>query len=388
MIQNSKYKTVLELIKASLWESQIPASIDLDTFNEMSKHRLVAIPTPIFSKLHLSDNLHTIWKKAIYLQISKNVNRYSAQLSLPISVPFLILKGTEAAKYYPDPKCRTLGDIDIFTSLADSDTACEQLLEYGYRYIGETSRETVLIKDGIHIELHRGFAKLNNPKYAQFLDDLIIQNINPTHSLPDEINGLVLLEHISQHLVNGIGLRQIIDWMMFVNKYLPDEKWADFSSLARKIGLEKLAIVTTRMCEMYMGLPLRKWCSNADETLCDTLMIYVLMCGNFGNKRTDARSISEHVMISSRGPISTFKLLQERGLLNWKILNKYPFLRPFAFIYQAGRYLRKGLAQPNAKIELRNAYIESRKYIHLFDALGVRQDSKGLAEFKNGKYVK
>ena len=122
-------------------------------------------------------------------------------------------------------------------------------------------RETGFIKNDIIVELHRSFAKLNNADHARYLDDLIITNINPTHELPDPVNGLVILEHISQHLVNGLGLRQIIDWMMFTDKCLPDEKWPEFREMAQKTGMEKLAVVVTRMCEIYLGLPCRNWSS-------------------------------------------------------------------------------------------------------------------------------
>ena len=62
-------------------------------------------------------------------------------------------------------------------------------------------------------------------------------------------------------------------------------------------------------------------------------------------------------------------------------------LKPLAWIYQAGRYLKRGLAQKNAKSEIKAAYTESRKKLELFDALGVRQDSKGIVVYKDGRYV-
>ena len=74
--------------------------------------------------------------------------------------------------------------------------------------------------------------------------------------------------------------------------------------------------------------------------------------------------------------------------MNWTAGKRYVFFRPFAWIYQAGRYIKRGLSQPNAFVELKTAYVESRKRRAMFDALGVRQDSKGLVIYKDGKYVK
>ena len=62
------------------------------------------------------------------------------------------------------------------------------------------------------------------------------------------INGLVLLDHVRYHLQGGLGIRQIIDWMMFVHANLNDETWeTGFAQLARGAGLETLAVTMTSM---------------------------------------------------------------------------------------------------------------------------------------------
>ena len=382
-----KYQAVLALIKASLWGDSIPNGINREVFEEMDKHILTAFPYQILPRIDLDIDLRKDWQTINYKIITRNAKCMYAQRTLPVTVPYVILKGTEAAKYYPEPNCRALGDIDLITSHEDFDTAFRQLLEGGYKLINDEGREAVFLKNKVIIELHRSFAKLSNPEYAEYLDNIIIKNINQSHVMPDDINGLVLLEHISQHLVNGLGLRQIIDWMMFVDRCLPDTRWPEFCIMTQNIGLEKLAVVTTRMCEIYLGLTHREWCSGAEEALCDSLMMYLLNCGNFGNKRTSDRDNSESVFVYARGPIELLRLLQERGICNWKAAHNYPVLIPFAWIYQAGRYLKRGISQKNAGREIKAAYLESRKKIELFDALGVRQDSKGIAVYKDGRYI-
>lgn len=378
---------VLDLIKRSLWGDG-SGSADWQIFEEMKKHAISALPAGILSKLEMPEDLRQAWQREVYLQITYNTNYRAFQAALPVTVPYVILKGTAAAKYYPQPVLRVMGDIDIMPRREDFDMAYQVFLDQGYEIKKNYDRETGFVKDGIMVELHRSFAKLNDPAHAKYLDELIIANINPSHELPDDVNGLVLLEHISQHLAFGLGLRQIIDWMMFVNQCLPDEKWPAFRPMAMNIGLEKLAVVTTRMCEIYLGLPQRVWCAGADETICRQLMDYVLSCGNFGSERLTDRGTSENAFIYARNPAAAFRLLQKRGLVNWKAAKRFPFLRPFAWIYQAGRYLKRGLSQRDAVDELKAAYAESKKRRAMFDMLGVRQDSKGLVVYKNGRYIK
>ena len=380
---------MLELIQLSLWNNHAAIqAVSQEDFEEMKRHAIAALLSSSLSSLGLPPELEKDWKTYILQQISFYMQSYYEQSKLPISVPYVILKGTSAAKYYPHPEYRTMGDIDIMTRREDFDIACKQLVDGGYRINNDIYKETSLSKNNVHIDLHRQFASLNNPDYVKFLDDLIIENINPSHVLPDPVNGLVLLNHINQHLEGGLGLRQIIDWMMFVNKCLPDEKWPEFYELVKKIDLEKLAIVCTRMCEMYLGLPHREWCADADTALCEQLMDYVLACRNFGNKKKTDADISESVFSHAKTPKSAFRLLQRQGLVNWKAAKEHKSLRSFAWIYQLFRYASRGLKRNHAFSKMVAEYASAKEKTVLLDALGVKTEAKGLVRYKNGKYVK
>ncbi len=387
--KSSNTMDIKEIIILALWnKSNGSTKANHNTFEELQRHTIEILPASVLSQIEMPSDVRWIWKTQIFRQLLFYNNYCHAQKNLQLTIPYVILKGTEAAKYYPEPQYRTMGDIDIMTSREEFDKAQQELLDNGYKITKELDREITFEKNGIFIELHRYFASLNDPGKAQYLDNLIIESINPSHSLPDTVNGLVLLEHISQHLEHGLGLRQIIDWMMFVYKCLSDEKWPEFRALAQNIGMETLAVVTTRMCEMYLGLPEHAWCAKADEKLCGQMMEYVLACGNFGNKKNSDSDIAENVFSYARGPKAAIKLLQQRGMANWKAARKYRFLRPFAWVYQANRYLFKGLCQRNSMIKINTEYKNARQRIAMFEALGVKQTSKGIAVYSDGRFVK
>ncbi len=381
---------LFHLIKRSLWNTGTVDAVDGPVFEEMKKQALAALPAGILSRLDMPDDLRTAWQAAVYQQIAYNVNYRRAQAELPLAVPYAILKGVTAAQYYPHPEYRAMGDIDIITRREDYQATCASLLAAGYAESPDhdNGRHRAFLKNGITVEVHAYFASLNDPRQAQYLDDLIIESITPSHVLPDPVNGLVLLEHISQHLENGLGLRQIIDWMMFVHQCLPDQEWPSFRQMANQIGLETLAVTVTRMCEMYLGLPERQWCKGANYKVCDQLMEFILSSGNFGIKLTSDADVGETILTYSWGPVAALKYLQERGLENWKITRRVAFLRPFAWLYQAGRYLFKGFCQDEALKTLRKQYSGAKKRKRLLDALAVKQKSKGLVVYKNGKYIK
>ncbi len=378
---------LFNIIKVSLWGNGT-AVVDRDTYEEMKQHAIILFPAKCLISIECHPELKKAWKCNIIQQLSFNAQCKYEQTMLPITVPYTTLKGTSAAMYYPHPELRSMGDIDIMTRREDLETACEQLIENGYRVVKELNREITLVKNGIVVELHRRFATLNDPEQAKYLDDLIIENITPSHVLPDLVNGLVLLEHIDQHMEGGIGLRQIIDWMMFVDKCLPDEKWPEFLAIAEKVGLEKLAIVCTRMCEMYLGLPRRAWCADADTALCAQLMDYVMACGNFGHKKTSDEAVIEDAIAYASTPKMFFSLLQKQGLKNWKAAKDHKILRPFAWVYQGFRYISKGMKRDRALSKLKEEYTAARKRNKMFDALGVKTMAKGNVVYRDGKYIR
>ena len=61
---------------------------------------------------------------------------------------------------------------------------------------------------------------------------------------------------------------------------------------------------------------------------------------------------------------------------------------PFAWIYQGFRYVSRGIKRDSAVSKLKEEYAAARKRNEMFDALGVKIRTRGLAVYRNGKYVK
>lgn len=264
-------------------------------------------------------------------------------------IPMAILKGTAAAIYYPNPAQRTMGDIDYLVPLEYFDKAKEVLSENGYCVEDNpiAPRHMHVFNDGISFEQHRFFSRdgVDVEKYVSSgLNHIEIRTIygNAFPMLPKTANGMVLLGHIAQHLQDGLGLRQVLDWMMYVYKELDDDFWYScFQNAAVETGLEKVAITITKACELYLGLSTNiTWCDNADLQLCDTLVDVLFISGNFNRKRGKGGSIEKVAAnVAGRG---LFRYLQKAGERNWKLYHKHKWLKPLAWIYQIGRYARQG----------------------------------------------
>ena len=309
------------------------------------------------------------------------------QLMRKNNINMVILKGAAAAIYYPRPDLRTMGDIDFLVNPKEFQKAYHILLENGYQLAypeDTTPHHITLRKNNIVFEIHKSLsiiARNNAGKYGDYLQRLLIKGLSSIEqkkienwefpTLPRLQNGIVLLLHVVQHLNSGLGLRQIIDWMMFVNSELNDETWRlEFQPILRKIKLEKFAITLTRMCQLHLGLRTEDitWCHSADPLLCNKLLDHFMEKGNFGRKAAKNGKIV-FILSANRTPLKFFKRLQDSGIHNWKLAKKYSILRPFAWIYQIFRYMRQGLDKKHPIQSLLNNWKKSKKQVDLLNEL-------------------
>lgn len=390
------YDSVFALLQAALFDSSLKMEDTVawsEIALELAVQCVLAIPADKIELLELTDAEKKEYIWAVMGNISFwNSIMYEQQeitdLLWKASIPAAVLKGSAAAIYYPVPDYRCMGDIDLIVLPETFDKACALLEQAGYIHDNSLNdRHESFQKNGIHIELHRYFAFLNDKEEADYLDNLIYEGIHRTERkklgeysflmLPRLENGLVLLSHISQHLEGGLGLRQIIDWMLYVNSELDDQFWQDsFCSAAENIGLKKLALVTTRMCQIYLGLTEEiTWCRQAEEALCEELMLFIMNHGNFGRK-DEGSSKTISVLYYMRNPFKFLKVLQRIGCKTWELLRKYPWLKPFAWVYQIYRWGSHGLQRSDAIRETMNDIGKAKREDKFLEKLEVTRRNK------------
>lgn len=307
-------------------------------------------------------------------------------------IPYVILKGSCAAIYYPQPIRRALGDIDILVDPKHFNSAQGRLEKAGYLKSDSDDRHIHYRHNDVTIELHKRFATLNTAKQEELLDEWLYFGKHTVgkigkYSFPmpaDDLNGLVLLTHINQHLEEGLGLRQILDWLMYVKHSLPDDRWLSFKEKTDTLGLTLLAKTIAKFGQEYLKLNQEiTWCLDADDKTVEKLVDYIIECGDFGRKDAPNNTVIM-IMSHGRGVWGIFKNLQERGLKNWKSVQRHNWLRPFAWIYQLCRYVTKGLQKKGIK-SLRDNIKASNKRNMLLDELGLRGYSsrKGVINERN-----
>lgn len=391
---NREQSAMLEIIKASVFGQKIhlPQCLEYrEIYNEMRAQAIVAVPFEwVNDNLVLDTKLKKQWEQSAMSQIVFQCQLlYEQSLLMELlksqDIPVAILKGCAAAIYYPHPECRAMGDVDFLVREEDVQKAFLLMKENGYREVSEVNRSDHhygLEKNGFSFELHyspAGASKVQNSAYLKALfqkgmEHVEIQTMNEYEIpvMPCLQNGLVLLLHVYNHLVEGLGLRQIMDWMLFVDKNLDDEMWTkEYQPVLRKTGLETLAITVTKLCQKWLGLRTDKitWCSHADDLLCEELLEYLIEKGNFGHKEGGA---GKGATVFSRGwgIVKIFKSAQKNGSIYWKPLKKHPWLLPFAWVSEIIRYTKYVLSRKNFLKSLIEDKKTGTKRMKLFRKLG------------------
>ena len=130
------------------------------------------------------------------------------------------------------------------------------------------------------------------------------------------------------------------------------------------------------MCVKYCGLPNSL---NMDLQIEDCATEYInniFETGNFGSKAlasieiaTDRRIMSTMYNIKKEG---FFRYFNRIGLNYWELCKKYPFLKPFAWVYGISRTCNKAI---KAKVKISSANKQMKKgseRIALNNRIGVR----------------
>lgn len=345
---DTTWEVICAAVQASLFNNPIslPDKIDWDDVFTEAKKQAIASVVRNGLRNQLPQPIATQWWLYSINEIGNSVQLMKAQGELTRlleehNIKYVILKGAAAAIYYPEPYLRSMGDIDFWVPKEQFDI-CLQLLKDAEYIVGKGSddRHLKLWKNNVLYEMHRYFSSEERQKPVDgYIEkaERIRENIQETEfwMLPEQENGLVLLVHIHQHLLEGLGLRQIIDWMMYVHACLDNEGWEKFRPYAQELGLEKLARAATRLCVLYFGLE-ADWCGE-DDRAANMLLDNINQSGNFGHVHGGGRNV-ERVMVNIKRQ-GILHYLQKAGEFNWrKTLRVYPWMRPVAWVYQIFRY--------------------------------------------------
>lgn len=393
-IKNKENIVILKALANSLFKCDYKfdeQDVDWNLVHEESKKQTVAYVCfdGIADKSIIPSDVYNEWFSTVclYMRDNAQVNSNHAYLDKFLKkhgVPYCIFKGAASEYYYPNPALRAMGDVDFVVPKDYFESTSELFTNEGFTMSEEDHIcHRVLTKNKIHLELHfepAGMPEGENRKIAEeFFADIFekttcdsvggfkFENPSAFH------HGLVMLLHTYHHLLSeGIGLRHLCDWAVFVNKFTNEEFIGIFKEKLVRIGLWKFAqILSATACD-YIGLPHREWIGDVSKELTADIICDIFAGGNFGNK--DTSRVQEGSMISNRGKdgvkgskfFQLVKVKNKEAARSFPIFKKVCIFYPFGFAFLGIRYFFNVITGKRDSVDIKKISdnAEKRKNIY------------------------
>lgn len=235
------------------------------------------------------------------LQVHNDLNRLIVEADALLrasGIVSVLLKGESMAALYPHPESRNCGDIDLFVFPEDYPRAAA-LLSARYDTVSQTTDKHGSFRSGrYNIELHFHPLILQRPWRRRHFERYTRSSLSRperTVSLPFAdgtvcvppvtYNAIFLLGHIYHHFIEGgIGLRQLCDWTLFVDRHYREIDPVELADGLRRFGLMSAWQIFACLSVRFLGIaPARMPLYDEDRAQeAERVLSIILVEGNFG----------------------------------------------------------------------------------------------------------
>lgn len=176
----------------------------------------------------------------------------------------VVLKGFAVSRLYPRPEHRPCGDLDCFLG-AGYERGNTLAAAAGAKVDADYYKHSHIVFRGLTVENHRFCTAIRGSRQAKaferHLQSILASQPCPpilgTDLLapPADFNALFLTKHALLHfLTEGISLRHLCDWALFVDRQGEQVDWPEFRRVAAEHGLLRFAGVMTRLAVRLLGV--------------------------------------------------------------------------------------------------------------------------------------
>lgn len=270
-----------------------------------------------------------------------------------------VVKGIVCRSLYPLPDNRESSDEDLFVVKEDILQATKILQQAGMQIISKANDVTIFIDpfSKLKIELHIFLFEDQNDYFYKFqnifassMNSLITHNIQevPIYSFSHEDHYLFLIFHFVKHFLHGgVGIRQLVDIIMYVEKYGLEMNWDDIWKIQKKLQIDTIVMNLMMIGYNYLDFDIRKM--KFDENMLhacdyDDLLEDIMGAGIFGSstkERLHSSTMTLNALKNGKTSIlkSIFPSLPEMKA-KYNYLNQKPYLLPISYISRIIKYIK------------------------------------------------
>lgn len=268
------------------------------------------------------------------------------------SIDYMLLKGCNLKRLYPQPELRMMGDADILIRTEQYGKIRPVMEELGFSEEEETHHELTWRRADLYLELHKClFPSVRSEFYPYFGDgwDRAVKQENSRYTMRHEDEFVFLFTHMAKHYSgSGIGSRQFLDLYVYRRAYPQmDEAYVE-DAMAQIHLLEFYRNIRKLLAVWFDG-------EEPDEKT-EFISRYILSGGSWGDMETRIYS-EEARKIGAYGPIKHTRAKAmckaifpplEKMQHEYSILLKFPYLYPLFWI---PRWVKGILCRPGQIIK-------------------------------------
>lgn len=306
MGKESRLRNLLfALLREALWHSQETLPSDL---SERQARRLMRVAEEqtisglIIDALFRNDvrigQENLFEAVGMYSQIKAENQRVNkellsfAQMMSESGLEYVVVKGQTVAALYPDPLLRMPGDIDFLIydyPAAQSIFQSEWGVSLPDSFI---EKEVAFEHNSVTYELHTQLITFRWRSHQQYWESMmqqphqsvVVVDGKEVKSLLPNIYAVYVFAHLFFHFIReGIGLRQMCDWAIILDRYKDDIDTSQLSSDLDGLGMKRAYRAFGGVLINYLGLksfPLAQ--SGKDLKASEQILKDILRYGNFG----------------------------------------------------------------------------------------------------------
>lgn len=196
------------------------------------------------------------------LAVIKELQNHWAEAGLRM----MVMKGQAMGTYYPISKHRAPGDIDCY--LFDGYAKGNEMAKAWADKVDEGwYKHSVISYKGETIENHQYFVHTREGKKSKQLNQVLVNSLNEANIdqlletgvllPPPMFNALFLTYHALAHfLEEGLRLKQILDWAMFLKRDADKVDWKEFFIFCDRFHFRRFADVMNDIAVHYLGVQL------------------------------------------------------------------------------------------------------------------------------------
>lgn len=268
-----------QILRNALWQKgDIPQSINPEVFAEIWQMAKEQCVSGLIAEAMLRNNVKTNTEFTMDLLIEQQQHEKTyeimqqtlselTQVLNESDAEYVVFKGQTLAMLYPAPSMRTAGDIDFYVTEKGFSHTLQILNERLNIQLTDDDSEKHLnfYLNGIDCEMHHRLETFGSAKHQQYFDSQIDKDVAQAKlqtvgnavvkTLSMEETILLVFKHLYNHLIiEGVGLRQVCDLAILLDKY-HGKYDADLLKLhLKRIGYWKAFKSMTALLVCVLGL--------------------------------------------------------------------------------------------------------------------------------------